>query len=174
MNILLNIFLAILIFFNLNIEVKAVEEDKYPEATYIWNYLKDAGYNDAVAAGILGNIATECAGSELYLKPLIYSKSGNYYGICQWGLKWYPEIAGLNLEEQCDFLLSNIEKNINHFGEDYFTYFDYDAFVSMKDEKDAALAFAKCYERCHSSSYEERQKNATFVLKHYTGAQTMN
>ena len=166
------IIMIIFLIINLTLLVKA--EDPYPEASYIWNYLKDAGYNDAVAAGILGNIATECAGSELHLEPFVYSECGNYYGICQWGLEWFPEVADLGLEEQCDFLLSNIEDMINLFGEDYFTNFDYDAFVSMEDEKDAALAFAQCYERCHYRSYKERKENATFVLEYYTGAQTMN
>ena len=162
------IIIIMMLFSIINLETKVkAADDLYPEATYIWNYLKNQGYNDAVAAGILGNIATECAGSELYLEPFVYSKSKKYYGICQWGLRWYPEIANATLEKQCEFLMSNIESTINLFGDDYYKDFDYTAFVLLENERDAALAFAKCYERCYEDSYEERQENATFTLNYY-------
>ena len=35
-----------------------------------------------------------------------------------------------------------------------------DSFLAMTNERDVALAFAKCYERCSSASYTVRQNNA--------------
>jgi hypothetical protein len=38
----------------------------------------------------------------------------------------------------------------------------------MQDEKEAALYFAKYYERCGSGSYSVRQSNATKALDYFT------
>ena len=38
----------------------------------------------------------------------------------------------------------------------------------MEDETEAAIAFAKCYERCSSVSYEVRKTNATKAYNYFT------
>ena len=137
---------------------------EYPTATYIWGYLKNLGYNDYVCAGVLGNIMAEVGGNTLNIQAMI---SGNgYYGMCQWN-KAYSNIWGASLEEQCDYLRDTIEYEFNTFGYAYKRKFDYDSFLELTDMKDAALAFAKAYERCGSGSYYKRQQNAVIAYNYF-------
>ena len=140
------------------------KEAEYPEATQIWTYLKNLGYNDYVCAGILGNIMAEAGGNTLKIQPLV---QGGFYGICQWN-QAYSEVWGASLEEQLDFLRDTIEYELDTFGYAYGKDFDYGAFLQLTDEKDAALAFSKCYERNAPSSYNIRQVNATKALEYFT------
>ena len=146
------------------IESRAAERmAEYPVATTIWNYLKDLGHNDYVAAGILGNIMAEVGGQTLYIQYWLSSSS--YYGMCQWSRQYYPEAIGLNLEEQCDFLFNTIENEFNVFG--YIVGLSYEDFIQIENEQTAALAFAKVYERCGSGSYSVRQSNATEAYNYF-------
>lgn len=97
---------------------------QYPSATYVWLYLKDLGYNDYVCAGIMGNIMAETGGNTLDINPGLYSKSGNYYGICQWSIS-YKEVWNCDLETQCDFLKNTIQYEFDTFGYKYKTDFNY-------------------------------------------------
>lgn len=147
------------------IELRAAERmAEYPVATTIWNYLKDLGYNDYVAAGILGNMMAEVGGQTLNIQPTL--SNGTYYGICQWKLRYYPSVNGLGTEGQLDLLASTIEKEFNEFG--YMSGYSYEEFLNIQDEQVAALAFAKTYERCGSGSHSVRQKNATKALEYFT------
>lgn len=142
--------------------------DKYPVAAEIWSYLKAQGYNDYVCAGILGNIMTEVGGQTLNIK---YWTSGDgYYGMCQWSIKYFPGVLGADLKGQCKFLSRNIEKAFNSWGYLYSSGFDYNSFCKLKNEKDVAYAFARCYERCSSASYSQRQANATKAYEYFKGA----
>lgn len=141
-----------------------IKEQEYPEATQIWTYLKNLGYNDYVCAGILGNIMAEAGGNALNIQPLV---QGGFYGICQWN-QAYSEVWGASLEEQLDFLRDTIEYELDTFGYAYGKDFDYGTFLQLTDEKDAALAFSKCYERNAPSSYNIRQVNATKALEYFT------
>lgn len=146
-------------------EKKWIEkEQEYPAATYIWKFLKEQGYNDYVCAGIMGNIMSEVGGHTLNLN---WSASGNgYYGICQWN-KAYSDIWGANLETQCNYLIKTIKYEFDTFGFNYYKGFNYNAFLSMTSCKDAAIAFAKCYERCSSVHYSKRQDNAVKAYNYF-------
>lgn len=141
------------------------KEQEYPAATYVWKYLKAQGYNDYICAGIMGNLMAEVGGQTLNLN---WSASGNgYYGMCQWN-KAYSQIWGANLEDQCNFLINTIKYEFDTFGFNYYKGFNYDAFLNMTDCKEAALAFAKCYERCGSGSYNVRKENAMKAYNYFT------
>lgn len=137
-----------------------VQNDKYPIATIIWNYLKKLGYNNYVCAGILGNIMAEVGGHTLDINPYLYDSSGDYYGICQWFSKYFPEVIDTELNTQLNFLAKTIKSEINNYGYTYKTDFGYNDFLKLTDAEDAALAFAQSYERCWSGSYSLRQANA--------------
>ena len=145
----------------------ARKKSQYPVATEIWLYMKDLGWNDYVCAGILGNMMTEAGGQTLNIKPNIYNPSKNFYGICQWGRKYYPAVIGKDLKTQCNFLRDTIKYEINTFGYKYQRGFNFNSFLAMSNEKNAALAFAKAYERCGSGSYSIRQKNATVAYNYF-------
>lgn len=141
---------------------------EYPEATTIWLYLKGLGYNDYVCAGILGNIMVECGGNTLWLQPNIYNPTKQYYGICQWSKTYSPSVFGKSLDFQLDYLKNTIQSEFHTFGKLYQRGFTYKKFIALEDERAAALAFAKCYERCGSDYYYVRQDCATMALNYYT------
>ena len=141
------------------------KQANYPVATYVWEYLKGLGYNDYVCAGILGNMMAECGGQTFNLNPNLYSTDG-YYGICQWSPGHY-DIMDASLEEQCDYLAGNIEYEFNTFGDKYKKDFDYEDFLQLTDAEEAALAFAKSYERCNSKYYKVRLENALKAYEYF-------
>lgn len=142
----------------------ASKEAEYPEATYVWRYMKNLGWNDYVCAGIMGNMMAEVGGQTLNLQPRL---QGTYYGICQWSRE-YGEVWGADLATQCNFLRDTIKYEIDTYGFKYYKGFKYANFLNLTNEKEAALAFAKSYERCASFSYGVRQSNATKALNYFT------
>lgn len=141
--------------------------DEYPVAAEVWTLLKDYGLSDYVCAGIVGNMMTECGGGTLNLKPYIYNPSGYYYGLCQWNRGAYPSVFDCDTEGQITFLMSNIGYELNTYGSKYYRGFNYELFLNLDDEQAVALAFAKCYERCGSSTYSSRQYNATVAYNYF-------
>ena len=131
----------------------ATKAAEYPAATQIWRYMKAQGWNDYVCAGIMGNIMAEVGGQTLDIR---YTLSSNgYYGMCQWN-RQYSNIWGAGLESQCDYLRDTIKYEIDTFGFNYQKGFKFNSFLNMTDAQQAALAFAKAYERCASGSYGVR------------------
>lgn len=127
------------------------KEEEYPAASYIWKYFKDLGCSNEVTAGILGNIMAEVGGQTLNIQWWL---SSNYYvGMCQWSRSLTNISYNPSLEEQCNYLRDTIEYEINTFGYAYKSNFNYEAFLSLTDAQDAALAFSKTYERCTSMSH---------------------
>lgn len=145
--------------------VGEVREVEYPEAEFIWQYLHDIGFNDYVSAGIIGNMMVESGGHTLAIQPEVETKI--YYGICQWMKKYYPDVIGVSLEAQCDYLRDTIQYEIDTFGSCYSKGFKYADFIALENERDAALAFAKSYERCGSDGYILRQDCAETALEYF-------
>lgn len=142
--------------------------EEYPEATKVWLYLKnELGYNEYVCAGIIGNIMAECGGQSLNIDWDIYNRTGEYYGICQWSNKYYPEVHGTSLEFQCEFLRDTIAHEINMFGKLYEEDFYYEDFLALEDVYEAALCFAETYEKCGDRTYPIRQCNAEFAYEYF-------
>jgi hypothetical protein len=46
--------------------------------------------------------------------------------------------------------------------------FNFDAFLNLENEQEAALAFAQAYERCGSASHSIRQENAVKAYNYFT------
>lgn len=140
-------------------------DNDYVQATYVWNYLKnEMGLNDYVAAGILGNIMTEVGGQTLDISKYSCRESNNYYGMCQWAGPRKDRLLndfGRTLEDQCRFLQVELFEIIP----------ETDSFYQLQDEKEAALYFAKKYERCAKWSYAKRQDYATKALQYFTGTE---
>lgn len=139
---------------------------EHPTTTSVWIFLHEQGYNDWVSAGIIGNMMAEVGGQTLDLD--IYLKTRSYFGICQWN-RTYPSVWNKNLEGQLNYLEETIQEEFDNFGFCYQSKFNYDSFCELRNERQAALAFAKCYERCASGSYGVRQKNAELAYEYFTG-----
>lgn len=140
---------------------------EYPEATTVWLYFKDLGYNDYVCAGILGNMMSEVGGNTLDIQYWLYNPTGAYYGCCQWSMYYFPEIGGADLNTQLNFLRDTIRLNIDMFGNNYQQGFNYDKFLTLTDERAAALAFADCYERGAPQYNQSRINNATVAYNYF-------
>ena len=150
------------------IQAEIKKQAEYPVASEIWWTLKDYGYNDYVCAGILGNMTVEAGGHTLDIQPTISTKY--YYGICQWSRKYCPEVWRASLQAQCEYLRDTIEQEFRVFGYLYKKKFTYQDFLNLTDERAAALAFAKCYERCSSGGYKRRQDCATKAYEYFVGS----
>lgn len=136
---------------------------KYSKATQVWNGLKALGLNDYVCAGIMGNIMAEVGGQTLDISrwSQYSSTSSGYYGICQW--------AGGRKQRLLNNFGTTLEAQIQFLGVELFEVIPKgNSFYNMQDEKEAALYFAKYYERCGSGSYSVRQSNATKALDYFT------
>lgn len=143
-------------------------EYQYPAATKTWKFMKEElGWNDYICAGVMGNFMAETGGQTLSLNPTSYSSSGGYYGIAQWSIKYNSSIRGSSLDTQLNYLAKTVKQEFNTYGSKYNSSFNYNSFKSLKNEKEAALAFAKVYERCASSTYSIRQSNATKAYDYF-------
>ena len=155
---------------NLLVEIEnkkwADKEAEYPAATAIWRYMKDLGWSDYVCAGIMGNLMAEVGGHTLDIQ--YWLKGNGYYGMCQWNMAYKNKVWGKDLNGQLDFLRDTIKYEIDTFGYAYKSNFNFNSFLNLENEKDVALAFAKCYERCGSDSYNSRKTNATKALEYFT------
>ena len=144
----------------------ATKAAEYPAATQIWRYMKAQGWNDYVCAGIMGNLMAEVGGQTLDIRYTL--SSSGYYGMCQWS-RGYSQVWGAGLETQCDFLRDTIKYEFDTYGFKYQKGFNFNSFLNMTDAQQAALAFAKSYERCGSGSYGLRQKYATKAYNYFAG-----
>lgn len=144
----------------------ATKAAEYPAATQIWRYMKAQGWNDYVCAGIMGNLMAEVGGQTLDIRYTL--SSSGYYGMCQWS-RGYSQVWGAGLETQCDFLRDTIKYEFDTYGFKYQKGFNFNLFLNMTDAQQAALAFAKSYERCASGSYGVRQKNALKAYNYFVG-----
>ena len=136
-------------------------DGNYNQATEVWNNLKKLGLNDYVCAGILGNIMAEVGGQTLDISRWPQYSQYGYYGICQWSGSRKQRLLndfGTTLNDQIRFLSVELFEVIPKDN----------SFYNMQDEKQAALYFAKYYERCNSKYYSVRQTNATKALEYFT------
>ena len=141
---------------------------EYPVAGYVWKYLKNLGYNDAVCAGIIGNMMLECAGGTLDLQWDIYGGYG-FYGLCQWSKEFYPEAFGADLDGQLECLKNSIKEQIDYAGFVYGGYgFGYEDFLKITDPGEAALCFALAYERCAYQHIWPRKGYAKIAYDYFT------
>ena len=150
-------------------DIWAQRKAQYPVATEIWLYMKSLGWSDAVCAGVMGNIMAEVGGHTLNIRPYLYDSSGQYYGMCQWYIGYYPQIKGASLQTQCNYLRDTIKKELNTFGYKYSSSMNYANFLALTSPSEAAVVFAKCYERCASFSYNSRQTNAQKAYSYFVG-----
>ena len=147
-------------------KIQKWEEEHY-YAAQAWKFLRQRNFSQAAACGIIGNMMIETSGGSLDLRPYVYSPSRNYYGLCQWSRKYYSGAFELPFEYQLDYLLGTISWEFDTFGRLYREDFTLGDFIQMQDPEEAALAFAKVYERCGSTSYKLRQEAAIKAYNYF-------
>ena len=142
----------------------------YPTAEKIWLELKAYGLNDYVCAGILGNLMAEVGGNTLVLDHWEYWSKGESYGICQWKdsrkVQLFKEY-GKDLDAQIAFLFYELPIEMNNFGHLYQNDYNYEKFISADSCEDAAIAFAKSFERCQDKYVDMRADNAKIAYEYF-------
>lgn len=133
----------------------------YPVSAAVWEQLRGAGLSEVCSAAILGSMMAECGGQTLDLDPYI-TAAGGYYGLCMWSLHYCPEVDGLGVPGQVDYLLRTLESNLNAGGGSA------EAFLAMTDVRNAARYFSDYYERPAVWS-EKRADNAEAALRYFGG-----
>lgn len=146
----------------LHTQLNSNETDEYTSIAIIWNFLKSIGLSDYVTAGIVGNIMIECGGGTFVIHPDIINTYENAYGICQWRGGRRERLFrdfGTDIHSQCRFLSVELYEVIPKDSN----------FYSMQNEREAALYFAKYFERCHPDYYAIRQDSATKAYNYFVG-----
>lgn len=136
-----------------------------PIAAEVWVFLKSKGYNDAVTAGILGNMMQECGGGTLALQPYVYSSTGKYYGLCQWSSSF--GLHGATTAVQLNYLANSLEETFNTYGRLYKSGFTYQDFCNLTSPEDAAKAYLYVYGRGSFGTCSKRQANARAAYNYF-------
>lgn len=135
------------------------QRQEHPVAAQVWQRLREAGIPEPAAAGILGNMMSECGGQTLELNPS--ATVGGYYGLCMWYILYTPQIEGQDVDGQLDVLLETMPGNMAAFGGDY------DKFLEQTDAGTAAWYFCRHYER--APWHTVRAENAEKALGYFGG-----
>ena len=143
-------------------------------ASTIWNSLHCGyGLNEYVTAGIIGSAIFETSGSGATLASLDQNWGiVNYLG-CYGLWQFCPFGAGIppdkSVEGQITYLMSHnqLPSQMDTYGYKYYSGFNYNAFLNLQNEKEAAYAFRACYER---GDYNSSAGNfATMAYNYFTG-----
>lgn len=148
--------------------------DKYPEARAIWNYLKDYGFSDYVAAGIIGNMVAE-VGDPSTKEPVFdldwKNNSGYEIGLCQWTsgrkatiMKLYGKVPDIG--DQIQFIYDEMLGNNGVTRQ--ITEKQYQEIIKANSPSRAAYLFALYFERCAKGSYKTRQFKAEQAYEYFT------
>lgn len=142
---------------------------EYPVATEVWIHLTQTmGYNEYVAAGILGNMMVECGGMTLNLDWQAVNKSSKCYGLCQWHPMYHQEVQYASLEQQIEYMTKSFPEILKRYAYEYQPNFTYQDFLNLTDAKAAAKAFCYIYERpgtYHSVREDIAEKAYEYFMK---------
>lgn len=134
---------------------------EYQYATLVYEGLRKRGLNDAVTCGIIGNMMRETGGNTLKINPYIYSVWGDYYGLCQWSMYYYPEMRGASIDKQLDYIIKTMPAQFKMFGANY------EYFKAMSSPEQAAIYFSTYYER--GGFHSMAANNARVAYNYFCG-----
>lgn len=156
------------------IEIPEIIEEKFPTARAIWNFLRDLGYSEVVAAGIMGNFVAEVGDPST--KDINFdldwkSNTGIELGLCQWTEGRRNDIIKIygpnpTWEEQLQFMYNELTGTNGvrrQVSEE-----QYQLIINATSPEKAAYYFAIYFERCHKGSYNARQFKAVQAYEYFT------
>ena len=122
----------------------------------VYEALKKEGYNDAVIAGIMGNIMQESN-----FRTSSYNGNEDGGGFCGWLYEYFPEMRGEeSAEAQINYLIDTLNNPIHNNQKNTKS-----ALLAIENTpegaRQAAYIFATEYEHCASSSHTSRQDFAS-------------
>jgi len=154
--------------------IKAIQEifTKSSPQTDIINYLKEKGYSDKAAAGILANIELETGGTFDYQQK---EKEGNAYGLFQFDfMKPYYEDYLLregkddSMESQIDYMDDVVKGNEEMLGEKERAILKGELFSGKFEPDRIAKSFNSIFEKGKlETEYGNRQDLADEIYKEY-------
>lgn len=141
---------------------------KYPVAEKIWNIMKSFGWSDTVCAGIMGNLMAEVGGQTLNLDW--QSNTGAELGICQWMSGRKSGIisrygSNPSCEQQVQYMhdeligANGVRRQV--------TKEQYKLIINSSTPEEAAIMFAKYFERCAKYTYSVRERNAVKAYNYF-------
>lgn len=140
--------------------------DQYPVAAQMYEYFRgEMGLSPAVSAGLIGGYMEESGGQTMDINPYIYAGSGkySYYGFAMYSLYYCPEVAGMTLEQQLDYLAKTLQKNIEFFSGSY------DYFISLTDPGAVVDYYYRYYGRGYGNPSRQRIKNGYTAMEYFGG-----
>ena len=149
-------------------EPEVFPSGEYPAAEKIWSIMKSYGWSDIVCAGIIGNLMAEVGGQTLNLNWQSYT--GDELGICQWmGGRQSGIISRYgnspSCEEQVQYMYdelvgtNGVRRQVSES--------QYQLIMNSSTPEEAALMFAKYFERCAKYTYSVRQRNAITAYNYF-------
>ena len=132
---------------------------EYPEASYAWQRLKEAGLSDVCAAAIIGSAMAESGGQTMNID--FYQDVDGYWGAWAMSKLYYPDVVGKGADAQIQKILDTMDERMSARG-------GAKKFLAMTDARQAARFFSDYWERPRVWA-EERADNAETVLAYFGG-----
>jgi hypothetical protein len=160
--------------------------------TIIWFYLRKQGFNAHVTAGIIANLTAESGCNPINLqnsaskrigltdseytiavdtntyRNFIYDSAG--YGLAQWTFSGHKENL-LALAKKSNASVGNIYIQLEYLISSMKRAFadNYESFLNLKDEQEAAARFMLVYEKPKNKDTTARRKKATEIYNSFVG-----
>lgn len=126
------------------------QRTEYPEASYVWDLLKQAGLSDIHAAAIIGNAMSESGGQTLAIN--VYQDESGYWGAWAMSKTYFPDVVGKGADAQVAKILETLDPR----------------FYDTTDVRSAAKFFSDYWERPAVWS-SVRADNAEKALAYFAG-----
>lgn len=144
----------------LEVDVKYTTKEQrcaYPEASYAWQKLKEAGLSDVCAAAIIGSAMAESGGQTMNID--FYQDVDGYWGAWAMSKIYYSDVVGKGADAQIQKILDTLDERMSAGG-------GAKKFFAMTDVRQAARFFSDYWERPRVWA-EERADNAEAVLAYF-------
>lgn len=132
---------------------------EYPEASYAWQLLKEAGLSDVCAAAILGSAMAESGGQTLNID--FYQDVDGYWGAWAMSKVYYPDVVGKGADAQVAKILETLDERMSAGG-------GAKRFFAMTDVRQAAKFFSDYWERPMYWA-EKRADDAEIAYRYFVG-----
>lgn len=154
----------------------------------IWNFLKEQGFNDFGAAGVLGNIYAESACKSTNLQSTgnkalgmtdeeytVAVNNGTYtnfvrdahgYGLCQWTY-WSRKLALYNLAIKSGRSIGDMELQLTFMLREFKSYKILDAMKNAKSIYDATKIMMLDYEKPYDQSEQAILRRTKYAEQFY-------
>ncbi len=133
---------------------------EHPEAAYAWQRLREAGFDAAHAAAILGNAMSESGGQTFSID--FYQDVAGCWGAWAMSKQFFPDVVGKGADDQIAKIVETLDSNMRVAGGSAAE------FLAITDVRAAAKYFSDFWER-PAVYNQERATNAELALEYFGG-----